>query len=81
MDISHVGYEVMVMLGDGVGDQVMYCECCDVVMVQDGEKYCWGCSNVIVQYLAMRWDDVVVVMDDQQGEMYLEDVRVGEGLY
>jgi hypothetical protein len=68
------------MVADTKSDQEVYCECCMVVEVGVGDKYCWDCSNTIVQYLALRWDDLVTV-DDRQGEMYLEDVRVGEALY
>ena len=43
-----------------------YCENCTVVPVQDGDIYCDGCVNDIVEYLALH---------------YWEQVNAEQGLY
>ena len=38
-----------------------YCEHCGVVQIAVDDKYCDGCVNALVEYLAVRFDEQIAV--------------------
>jgi len=42
-------------------EMVEYCESCGVVQIAVGDKYCDGCVNAVIEYLAARFDEQIAV--------------------
>lgn len=40
-----------------IEDLAAFCEHCMVIAVNSGDKYCNGCANEVVEYLALQADE------------------------
>ena len=40
-----------------IEDLALFCEHCAVIEIMEGEKYCDGCTNEVVEYLAVRFSE------------------------
>lgn len=40
-------------------NNMVFCEWCTVIPVQEGDKYCAACANEVVEYLAERFEESI----------------------